>query len=372
MDTGQLPEKLHLPDLKIQGFCGLRDLAVNRLGRVTLITGMNGVGKTTVLDAIRIFANRGSPAALIDILQRRNEFTEFLDENGDFVPSVTWSSLFYQRRFALNSPIIIGPRLQSQQLVLRPTRLPDQPTLWNESNEEDTWGLTAEYEMWKRQIPMLADRASLIRVGRRQRHMMTRENGGIPTINCEVLGPGLLTDGKTLDLWSAVALTDAETRALEALNFLGTVGRPIERIAVVGTERAAKPRAIVRLAGEEQPIPLSSLGDGAVRVFGVALALSNSLDGFLLIDEAENGIHHSVQSKFWRMMLQSAQQYNVQVIATSHSWDAVAGFANAVAESDGALGALVRLETDNEGDVFAVEYSEEELQVIAEQGIEVR
>ena len=50
-------------------------------------------------------------------------------------------------------------------------------------------------------------------------------------------------------------------------------------------------------------MPLRSLGDGAVRLFGVALALANSQGGFLLIDEAENGIHYSLQRDFWRMVL---------------------------------------------------------------------
>ena len=108
-----------------------------------------------------------------------------------------------------------------------------------------------------------------------------------------------------------------------------------------------------------------------MRLFGAALALANSRDGFLLIDEAENGIHHSVQQDYWRMILRSAQQNNVQVIATTHSWDCVRGFARAAAETEEAEGQLVRLSRQY-GDLRAVEYSEEELTIAAEQGIEVR
>ena len=84
-------------------------------------------------------------------------------------------------------------------------------------------------------------------------------------------------------------------------------------------------------------MPLRSLGDGAVRLFGVALALANSQGGFLLIDEAENGIHHTIQRDFWRMVLLTAQANNVQVFATTHSWDCVVGFAQAAVE-DGRRG----------------------------------
>lgn len=43
-------------------------------------------------------------------------------------------------------------------------------------------------------------------------------------------------------------------------------------------------------------------------MLSIALALANSRDGFLLIDEAENGIHHTVQRDFWRMVLHGAGQ----------------------------------------------------------------
>ena len=106
-------------------------------------------------------------------------------------------------------------------------------------------------------------------------------------------------------------------------------------------------------------------------MFGLALALANSRDGFLLIDEVENGIHHSVQDRFWEMILHTAHANNVQVLATTHSWDAVVGYARAATRIEEVEGTLVRLERDEDG-IFAVEYDERELAVIAKQGIEVR
>ena len=130
-------------------------------------------------------------------------------------------------------------------------------------------------------------------------------------------------------------------------------------------------RVIVRLERHDRPVPLKSLGDGAVRLFGVALALANSRGGFLLIDEAENGIHHTVQHDLWKMILRTAHTNDVQVLATTHSWDCVRGFAYAVSEYKDAAGVLIRLDRDDRG-LRAVEYSEEDLKIAADQGIEVR
>ena len=151
--------------------------------------------------------------------------------------------------------------------------------------------------------------------------------------------------------------------------------RDIDDVAMIGDEQVIGKkvgrRAMVKLKGDSGPVPLRSLGDGALRLFGVALALANSRAGYLLIDEAENGVHHSVQRDYWRMILQTAQENNVQVLATTHSWDCVTGFAQAASELEDVEGVLVRLSRSG-GDLRAVEYPEEELAIAAEQGIEVR
>ena len=125
------------------------------------------------------------------------------------------------------------------------------------------------------------------------------------------------------------------------------------------------------MRSQDGPVPLKSLGDGAVRLFGAALALANSQDGLLTIDEAENGIHHSVQYDFWKMVVQTAKENNVQVLATTHGWDCIAGFAQAAAEADAEESALLRLERDGDK-IRAVEYLREDLVTATEQGIEVR
>ncbi len=130
-------------------------------------------------------------------------------------------------------------------------------------------------------------------------------------------------------------------------------------------------RALVKLKGCDRPVPLKSCGDGATRLFGVALALANSAGGFLLIDEAENGLHWSVERNFWRMVLKATQENDVQVFATTHSWDCIAGFAKAVNETPEEDGLLLRLDRAD-GQVRAVAYTEAQLQVAADQRIEVR
>ncbi len=369
--------ELHLPSLSIRGFRGIENLSVARLGRVTLFTGKNGVGKTTLLDAVRLYASRGRHPVLTSILQRREELTESVDEDGDEIFMPDWEALFHNWNTSSDACIEIGPVNKSQQLRIKTALLSSsrEAKRWKKflppyASENDGQLLDIEFQGAKQEVPIpLLSRAADFTYRR-----LSREEPDLPPeIHCESLGPSLPNNWDIARFWDKVALTDDEIRAVEALNLI--FGSKVDRVAMIGGERSRRApygrRVVAKIEGQIRPLPLKSLGDGAVRLFGVALALANSMDGFLVIDEAENGIHHSVQRDFWKMVIKTAHENNVQIFATTHGWDCVAGFAQAATESEEVEGVLVRLETNGDG-IQAVEYSEDELQIVAEQGIEVR
>ena len=367
---------LHLPDLVIQGFCGIHDLTINRLGRVTLIAGMNGVGKTTLLDAVRVHAERGRQSTLQDILSRRHEMVDDVDVEGKPVALLDWSALFFGRCLDEGRSICIGTRSSApdQRLLLTLKRDQQaQETLWNSDERDIYLFIESTFAKTTRPIqigpsPPLPPHWTTAQIRQRERQ---RGHGALDPVVCRSLGPDLPNARLITDLWQEVALRAAETDAIDALNLLTANDQTIERVAVIESERGIFPRPIVRLSGHDEPIPLKSLGDGALRMFCMALALANSRDGFLLIDEVENGIHHSVQDRFWEMILHTAHANNVQVLATTHSWDAVAAYARAASQVEEVEGRLVRIERRGEK-MRAVEYTEDELVRIAETGSEVR
>jgi hypothetical protein len=106
------------------------------------------------------------------------------------------------------------------------------------------------------------------------------------------------------------------------------------------------------------------------RLFGIVLAVVNAKDGFLLIDEFENGMHHAVQLDVWRIIFRLSASLNVQVFATSHSWDAVKAFQEAAAEEPSA-GLLLRLSKKGDS-LFATTFREDELAIATRENIEVR
>ncbi len=360
---------LHLPDLQIKGFRGIKDLHISRLGRVTLLTGKNGVGKTSVLDAVRGYAARGRSVILASVLWDREETVLMTDvEAQQEILTPRWGALFNGREINPYSPISIGPTT-GNQLGIEATVILDQQDLSGIPPQfpGEFLGIKVNYQGFKQEFPTY--------LTTRQQHErdLLSEWERPPGEPCELLGPDLPSSHQLAGFWDKVALTEEESRAVDALNLINSA--KAERVAMIGDDvgayRGTGRRPVVKLRDEPRPVPLKSLGDGAVRLFGVALALANSKDGFLLIDEAENGIHHSIQRDFWTMILKAAQQNNVQVLATTHSWDCVAGFAMAATEIEEVDGALVRLDRYDDR-IRAVGYTEDDLRVAAKHGIEVR
>ena len=384
---------LHLHSLSITGFRGIDELSIPRLGRVTLLAGKNSIGKTTVLEAIRIYAARGRYSALSGLLVDHEEMSTMVDEDDEGLLEHNLAALFYGREISLAARISIGPTAPGTQLSIETAILSEDqartqgifPGLLDDS---PNLVLKITYRDVEQTVPITVspDRSTAIPALERRRIPPRRRHGSRwpgwdeppPAMHCQLLGPGLLGNRDLAGFWDGVALTADEERALGALRLI--FGPEVERVAAIGDEAGLVlgdrrgprgRRMVVKLGQHERPVPLRSLGDGALRLFAVALGLGVSRDGFLLIDEAENGIHHSVQRDYWRMVLQTAHENNVQVIATTHSWDCIRGFAQAATDLDEADGVLVRLDRQA-GTLRAVEYSEEELQIAGEQGIEVR
>lgn len=382
--------QLHLPDLNIKGFRGIEDLTVNRLGRVTLLAGKNGVGKTTVLEAIRVYAARGRPSVLTELLNRRDEVSVSTDEV-DRIERPDYSALFYGWAVPKAGGISIGSLKVNNQLRIEgSTPTSDQLSLIEKFvpdsiAEDQPRVLKTRYKESEQVLPwLLSDRRAFppdLRPGRLGsqgdiRSILSKDEPPIEIV-CVSIGPGLMGSSGLARFWDAIALTNDENRAVVALQLI--LGDEVERVAVIGdntirsrsVRRSEVRRVVVKLKGQDRPVPLKSLGDGALRLFGVALALANCRNGFLVIDEAENGIHHSIQQEFWSMVLKTAHVNNVQVIATTHSFDCVEGFAKAATESEESEGVLVRIERED-GHLRAVEYNESNMLAAAKQSIEVR
>ncbi len=168
-------------------------------------------------------------------------------------------------------------------------------------------------------------------------------------------------------IWDNISLTSKEDKVVEALQIIEP---KVERIGFYISEVQEMIR--VKLKGEKNPLPLSSMGDGMSRILSLAMAAVTAENGVLLVDEIDTGLHYQVQTDMWRLIIQTARELNIQVFATTHSWDCICALQEVLAElEDKSIVKLFRL-SQKYGKLRAVEYDSEDIDIAVRQSIEVR
>ncbi|OAD22716.1 ATPase-like protein [Candidatus Thiomargarita nelsonii] len=76
----------------------------------------------------------------------------------------------------------------------------------------------------------------------------------------------------------------------------------------------------------EEHMPLSLFGDSLNRATDFLMKLVNNQNGILLIDEIENGFHHTSLRELWRLLFDLTAEFNVQIFATTHSLEMLQAF----------------------------------------------
>ena len=368
---------LALASMEIHGFRVFQHLCIERLGRVNLVTGKNNVGKTCLLEALRLYARRGALPTMRDLLEARDESRHLAIQWATGVSSPSARYLFYGRHDLSQqaAPIRIGPLNAPDEMLtiavswfeefvdkdgqrrLHLRKAQPGPT--------DTLIPGLDIRMGKKLIlnyPLEIDLPDI-------RYVVTKRQGeGIPHVFISADG---LHRKRVGQLWDSIALTDMEQTVLEALRIIAP---EVERVSLVVNQEQAEERIpIVKTAGTDEPFPLRSLGEGMNRLFGIALALVNAKGGLLLIDEVESGLHYSVHPALWQLILRAAQRLNVQVFATTHSWDCIEGFQQAAQEHpEDALLISLRAKRNAPGQAAAVLFDRGELGIVTRDRIEVR
>jgi hypothetical protein len=337
-----------------------------------------------LLEALRLLTSEASPWMINNILRYREEDldlgdTEDLNRSVDAEGLFQMSTLFngFPDFSKISDPIVINangsqPQMKltlavgwfSEEREMDGTRrlVPQQSSLFEEG--EGVPALIIEMGNSKRIVALDSFRRSLYR-----RSPMRSEIGEELRMPCIFVSPYGGEKTATLGaLWDKIALSDREKDVIDALKIIDP---KISAVSMVGGEGPRQSRtAIVRAENIRRPVPLRSYGDGLNRLFGIVLSLVNAREGLLLIDEFENGMHHTVQLDAWRIVFRLAQRLGVQVFATSHSWDSIEAFQKAASETP-EQGVLVRLSRKDESIVPTI-FCENELAIATRDRIEVR
>lgn len=344
--------------LHIKNYKNLKNLELENLGKVNLVVGKNNTGKTSLLEAISLFVTNGKYAQIVKILTNR-EFKL----NSNFENNLnSIASLFNNREIKNDDSnfIEITNKIDTIQLkIVKYSEIEDNNGSKIKSLVNDKESFNIEYKIGF--IVKKNEKIFIHEIDRNTRFYLINDNKeNLQYINSRGfnINNGLLFDN--------IALTEKENYVIETLQILEP---NIERLTFVEYQNERK--AVIKLKNNEKIMPLSIMGDGINRILSIILSLVNAENGYLLIDEFENGLHYSVQEKLWKIVFYLSEKLNVQVFVTTHSNDCIHSFENELNNMKNTNGKLIKLELFKD-EIKNVNFNSDELKIATEQNIEIR
>ena len=351
-----------LERMTIKNFRVFRELNVEKLGSINLFTGQNNAGKTTLLEAMFLLSGAGNPEMAINANVLRGSV------NGNGVPAAAplWKELF--ANLDVSKAITLTAMHRSLgELLLKVEPGPPQevtsitPTNGNDNPPSATTNVSNERSL---------------------SFSFSRQGEQVTQGSIRLSGSGLEVSRPMVDVpFPATILVSRSGSAQEDARHLGRLRRKKRGDLLLEALRIVEPKLqsiednsasgtpmIWGDVGLPELVPLPVMGEGMTRIARIVLAISSTPNGLVLVDEIENGLHHSVLEKFWQVVETAARQFDVQVFATTHSFECAQAAHRALPST---AFRLHRLEiVDNES--RCVTYSDDAAAGAIEHGLDVR
>ena len=354
---------------EITNFRCFQSFRIAPLSLVNLVTGVNNVGKTALLEALFLHVGSGIPGLALRInlwrgLGAVHEWT-----------GMVWRTLFWQ--FRSDEPIRFlaeDSKGRKRSLVITvqpaPTGVVEKvPSgMGFEFAKELSCELVLEYQEGKgkpqkvKGIPEIVHKGDLLQLQLRSEPPIAK--APFPGIFINSWRQGIPEE--EVQRFSDLRIRNRDEVVLEILQHLEP---RLERLEILSPHGASMIHGHLR--GYREPVPLSLLGDGMRRVASLLLALGSARGGVVFVDEIENGVHHSVMRALWDSIGRAAHLFNTQVIATTHSYECATAAHEAFKAQDTYDFALHRLDR-TDGVVKAVTYDRESLEGAFSIPMEVR
>ena len=310
-----------LETLTIRGFRGFESYRLTDLTRVNLLVGKNNCGKTSVLEAIELLACGGHPSVFLRANARRCGA-------GPGLVSSEVSHMFFGHECVPGASFELSSGDTGRSLSVRILPLDeigDEADAWlpnggqrqhpslgfPDDTEIPVFGLCINSDTPQRNVVL-----PITAVGSFPDLRMRDGPSGPPVHfhSLESLNPGAMGG-----VWDIVV-----TRGIEAevVDDMRTLEPDLESIHFL-TSAGSGSRILVGLRGGGHRLPIESYGGLMRRLLAMRLSIVGAENGLLLIDGIDTGLHWTVMEDMWQFVVDAARRSNVQIFATTHSYDCI-------------------------------------------------
>jgi AAA15 family ATPase/GTPase len=305
-------ENHFIKNVEFENFKCFEKLKVKKLKRVTLIGGKNNIGKTSFLEGLELFLSSKNSYNLA-----MNIYKMIRRRQGNISRERYFELDFIYSNNSKVDLIIDDNKIEIEYLEEVPNKVDE---FVREENifmkYEPSLKLTVNEESFIVPIERISDRTLMIR-----RELDSKLSINFISSSTAEEKEIAIYYGRLIDINMEKFLD--ESLSLFDENIIALKQKMTDRDVVLK----------LQLKNRETPVLLSSLGEGINRYIAILCAIWSSKNGYLFIDEIENGIHYTNYEKLWRIIFEASEKANCQVFVTSHSKECIEAF-NRVNEED--------------------------------------
>ncbi len=350
--------------LEISHFRAFKTLTAAPLKRINLIAGDNNIGKTGLLEAIYL-AHAEDPNLLQNLpaLFRRVQSREHENPGTQDTTDNFWLWLFHRRE--LNNPWRISlTGTERTQTVTGSLR--HQSTIGVMDFDRGASLSSAILQIGfgsEKRGPSFSLQGGL----RLQEHIGQQKPGPVVTALSTRFQPPVYD----AELVNTIAVRNEEEELIECLQL---VEPRLTKLKYLKLPNHGYPYvyADIGFGRGKDLIPATQLGQGFARLLDLFATIMVNRTKILLIDEFENGLQHDALVPIWRSLGKMARARDIQIFATTHSYECIQAAHEAAAEGpDYDLG-VIKLQWDRAKEVEAVVLDREMIETALNQHLEVR
>ncbi len=346
-----------LQGLLIRNYRIFESLKIDQLRRLNLIAGSNNSGKTSLLEGIFLLAGGRAELALNGHIARVDLNSEVRQVGDNF-----WMPFFNN----LDMTKAIRIEGYSESLGTLALEITSDRNRTSEILVDSTDGISATNRPNKHKLVFSYEHASREPIKSHIQEAGTRITGEQPDLDIPYKAAIVLS---RIPNGQEDAIRLANLRKQKRDHLLLEALRVIEpRLQSVEDNSASGTPLIWGDIGLPELVPLAVMGEGMSRLARLVLSISAVANGLVMIDEIENGIHHTLLPNLWRAVDSAAEQFNTQVFATTHSIECVWAAHEALDDEDFRLHRLE--EIDNS--VRCITYDPVAIEAALQHDLEVR
>jgi AAA15 family ATPase/GTPase len=371
---------------RIKNFRCFKELEINSLERVNLIAGKNNIGKTALLEALFLYGGHYNP----DLALRINAFRGIEKFRIDLKLGAEppWNNIF--NNFDTSKEIeLIGEdkKYNKHSIKLKMLSKPSElkalsedlgPAIINtiKTTLDESINKTIDESKGIMTSSPSVQVLKLVYMQKKQlnKYYLILDPNGInvkptppgPPFETYFLGSRMSTSLiQEAELFGNIQKTKMKDTLIKVLNIIEPRLKHIETVIEAGNP------ILHGDIGMDRLIPFPLMGEGIVRLTKLVLRIANASKGVVLIDEIDNGIHHSIMKDIWKTIGELAREFDIQIFATTHSLECIVSAHKAFSEGRIYDFRLHRLERTRQY-IRSVTYKQGTLEAAIKMGLEVR